>query len=76
MLQQVINRTREPSTAAGGGLLAFGLNEMAVDPQTVQAGVDVASMALPVLLAPTPVGLLSLGLGLYAMFKGEGHGQP
>lgn len=66
------DRLKEPSTAAGGGLMALGLSDMMIDPATVQTGLDVVSMAAPVLLAPTPMGIMSLALGLFAMFRGEG----
>lgn len=71
MLNKLPGRMQEPSTAAGAGLVGFGLNDMALDPATVSQGVDLAAAALPVLLAPTPMGLLSLALGVYAMFKPE-----
>ncbi len=65
----------QPSTAAGAGLLAAAGNEMLVSPETLSTMQNVAEVALPVLLNPTPMGLAMAALGLFAMFRSEGSGK-
>jgi len=67
------DRAKEPTTIAGLGGLGFGVQDMAItDPSMLNSVGEVLGMAVPVLLAPTPLGIASLGMGLFMTFFNEG----
>lgn len=69
-----LDRIKEPSTMAGIGLLGFAADSMLVDPSTLETVQQVANAALPVLINPTPVGILTGLLGVLSIFMGEKGG--